>query len=331
MPLLVSAMFFHLLWSTFSKIMGEGYASLPRLYGHKMTNGLAEFIREDDLRNNKCALFFLSRGFPFVSIMEGGFAAAHACLCREGPKMGLKVNDVLTDYSPEISVFGQFEKLHSLSGRDKAQRTLHNLFDTGMTALTKNTMRLDTLSSEFAGDNIDEQMQQKGGQKNAVQRFFRGRKLQTLKDGTGRSNSSMEESSESIIAELVESDNNDTSPSSMLYNSPRDQTSPVKVEQNEENSSSNAATNGTQTSEMQHRISQNASLPPAQTKGLAGRSPFSRFGSLGIGHNVKRRESNSGHSNKIAGSLNTFRKNTMARMRTEISTSDSIESPSEPK
>ncbi|MGK3742495.1 MAG: hypothetical protein ACI90V_009351 [Bacillariaceae sp.] len=297
--------------------MGEGYASLPRLYGHKITNGLAEFIREDDLRNNKCALFFLSRGFPFVSIMEGGFAAAHACLCREGPKMGLKVNDVLTDYNPEISLFGQFEKLHNLSGRDKAQRSLHNFFDSGMTALTKNTMRLETLSSEFAGDNIDEQTQQKGGQKNAVQRFFRGRKLQTLRDGTGRSNSTMEESSKSIVVESAELNNNHPSSSSMLHNSPRDETSPVKADKNEDNSSSEAATNGTQKSEAQIIRSQDASSAPAQTKGLAGRSPFSRFGSLGIGHNVKRRESNSGHANNIAGSLNTFRKNTMARMRTE--------------
>mmetsp|Transcript_36703 Transcript_36703/g.41993 ORF Transcript_36703/g.41993 Transcript_36703/m.41993 type:complete len:1016 (-) Transcript_36703:611-3658(-) len=160
-------------------IMGEGYASLPNLYGHKMTNGLAEFIREDDLRNNKCALFFLSRGFPFVSIMEGGFAAAHACLCREGSKMGLNVNDVLTDYNAEISLFGQFEKLHSLSGRDKAQRSLQNIFDSSMTALTKKSMRFET---DSIGVNIDEQTQQKGGQKNVVQRFFGGKNERIVDD-----------------------------------------------------------------------------------------------------------------------------------------------------
>mmetsp|Transcript_34274 Transcript_34274/g.37042 ORF Transcript_34274/g.37042 Transcript_34274/m.37042 type:complete len:180 (+) Transcript_34274:2725-3264(+) len=159
--------------------MGEGYASLPNLYGHKMTNGLAEFIREDDLRNNKCALFFLSRGFPFVSIMEGGFAAAHACLCREGSKMGLNVNDVLTDYNAEISLFGQFEKLHSLSGRDKAQRSIQNIFDSSMTALTKKSMRFET---DSIGVNIDEQTQQKGGQKNVVQRFFGGKNERIVDD-----------------------------------------------------------------------------------------------------------------------------------------------------
>jgi len=287
-------------------IMGEGYASLPNLYGHKMTNGLAEFIREDDLRNKKCALFFLSRGFPFVSIMEGGFAAAHACLCREGSEMGLKVNDVLTDYNPEISLFGQFEKLHNLSGRDKAQRSLQNMFDSSMTALTKNSMRFET---DFTGGNIDEQTQHKGGQKSVVQRFFGGktekivddkqpsgrnpftRKLQTIRNG--RSNFPKEESSRSIVVESAEFDDKDSLSSTMVHNSPGDQTFPVKEDKNEKKKSLEV-TNGPQKSEIQQRSfsglnfhhsnpqmaneSHDATSAPAQTKGPAGRSPFLRFG-----------------------------------------------------
>jgi len=278
--------------------MGEGYASLPNLYGHKMTNGLVEFIREDDLRNNKCALFFLSRGFPFVSIMEGGFAAAHACLCREGSKMGLNVNDILTDYNSEISLFGQFEKLHSLSGRDKAQRSLQNIFDSSMTALTKNSMRFET---DVTGDNIDEQTQQKGGQKNVVRRFFRGknerivddkqssgrnpfaRKLQTIRNS--RSNFSREESPRSMVVESAESDDEDYSSSTKVHNSQEDK--------NEKNCSSEEI-DAKQKSEDQQRSfsslnfhhrnpqmvkkSHDASSTLAQTKGLTGKSPFLRFG-----------------------------------------------------
>lgn len=154
-------------------IMGEGYSALPELYGHKMTAKLSEYIAEDECRNSNCALFFLKKGFPFVSILDGGFAAAHAYLCREGPKVHLQVNHVLTDYKPDISIFGQFETLHNASGREKAQRALQNLFDTSMTALTKNTMRFESLASEIGGGNAAEESHQKSGQ-NVVTRFFAG-------------------------------------------------------------------------------------------------------------------------------------------------------------
>jgi hypothetical protein len=149
-------------------IMGEGYAALPSLYGHKITNGLAEFIKEDDARNSNCALFFLKKGFPFVSVLDGGFAAAHAYLCREGSDVHLRVQNVLTDYNPEVSLFGQFEKVHNSSSREKTQRSLQTFFDSSMTALTKNTLRFETLASELgSGDD----RQQKGGG-NMVTRFF---------------------------------------------------------------------------------------------------------------------------------------------------------------
>lgn len=163
-------------------IMSEGYAALPQLYGHKMTSGLAELIREEEFRNDVCASFFLSKGFPFVSLMEGGFASAHAYLCREGPKNHLNVNDVLIDYDPEVSLFGRFEKIHSMSSRDKAQRSLQHLFDSSMTALTKHSMRLDLLTSDVDNGVTDEQTQQKTSTKNAVQRFFRGKDEGSVED-----------------------------------------------------------------------------------------------------------------------------------------------------
>ncbi len=130
-------------------IMSEGYTALPQLYGdkmkHQMTSGFVEAIREEGERNRACAKFFLSKGFPFVSVLEGGFASAHAYLCREGPKNHLNVNDVLIDYNPELSLFGRFEKLHSMSRSEKAQRSLQNMLDSSMTALAKHGARLESL------------------------------------------------------------------------------------------------------------------------------------------------------------------------------------------
>lgn len=160
-------------------IMGEGYSALPQLYGHRMTRGLSEFIKEDDARNRNCALFFLKRGFPFVSIVDGGFAAMHAFLYREGPNIHLNPLNVLTDYSPEVSLFGQFEKVHNSTGREKAQRKIQNLFDSSMAALTMNTMRFEkSMGSEAANE---QQSEQPSGQ-NVVTRFF-ARGEQATKDG----------------------------------------------------------------------------------------------------------------------------------------------------
>jgi hypothetical protein len=149
-------------------IMGEGFAALPALYGHKVTAALADCIAEDDARNNNCALFFLKKGFPFVSILDGGFAGAHSFLIREGPKHHLHVNDVLADYDPAVSLFGQFERVHNSTGREKAQRALQNIFDSSLVALTKNSRRLETLTTDIGHT----EQQKKGG--NMVTRFFAG-------------------------------------------------------------------------------------------------------------------------------------------------------------
>jgi hypothetical protein len=230
-------------------IMGEGYAALPALYGHRMTKGLAGFIKQDDSRINQCARFFLSRGFPFVSILEGGFAAAHAYLCREGPKNHLRVSDVLTDYDPEISMFAEFERLHNSTGRDKGQLSLQNLFDSGMTALTKNSMRFESLASELSSGTTDDQTVHKSGQRNVVARFFGGTREELIEESevvavaeehsnaeshhsvsflnpfarktqsSSGTSFSKSESSDSIIVESVEfdDDGNATTPSPQIH------------------------------------------------------------------------------------------------------------------
>lgn len=131
-------------------IMGEGYSAMHELYGQKVNPKLQQAIDEDDARTSLCALFFLKKGFPFVSILDGGFVQAHAWLCREGPKRHLDVSSVLIDYDHTNSFFGRLEKQHSLaskSTREKTQYALQNLLDSSMTSLAMNAKRMETMAS----------------------------------------------------------------------------------------------------------------------------------------------------------------------------------------
>lgn len=208
-------------------IMGEGFAALPSLYGHKMTDGLTECIREDDARNNNCALFFLKKGFPFVSTLDGGFAAAHAFLSRQGANYHLRVNDVLADYNPEVSIFGQFERVHNSTGREKAQRALQNIFDSSLVALTKNTRRFETLASEVGGD--DKQQQKKGG--NMVSRFFSG----GISEDTKKNNPT--ENSEHISEVPASENENKGVPSGPVFRNPFARKQSSKLNRESSNSS----------------------------------------------------------------------------------------------
>ena len=137
-------------------VMGEGQSAIPALYNHRLTPELEEYMREDESRTNNVALFFIKRGFPFVSVLEGGFASAHAWLWREGRKKGFDANSILVDYHPETSIFGQMEQLRlqqkeqtNYSSREKTQRALQNLIEGSMTQLVKGKMKLEeSLASE---------------------------------------------------------------------------------------------------------------------------------------------------------------------------------------
>ena len=287
-------------------IMSEGYDALPELYGHKMTTELTELIKEEAERNSTCARYFLSKGFPFVSRMEGGFASAHAYLCREGPKNHLNVNDVLIEYDPEVSLFGRFEKLQSMSSRDKAQRSLQNMFDSSMTALTK-----------IGRDDRKQQRQTSGSFRDTF-----AQKMQTRRDKKG--NHSREFSSGSIISASSEVDGDDSSHSLLLHDSSQTK--------REEKTPTDMETNDSRDQQQEHkglsglgsRLKKPQDVPASPTKGLAGRRPFSRFGGLGIGQNMKRNETSatSGKPNNFAGSLKKFQMNTIARIRTADGASD---------
>lgn len=77
------------------------------LYGHALTADEERLAQEDYSRTEICALFFIKRGFPYVSIIEGGFAAAHSFLFRE--KL-FQLNQVLVDYDENLSIWAKLER-----------------------------------------------------------------------------------------------------------------------------------------------------------------------------------------------------------------------------
>jgi len=141
-------------------VMGEGHSAIPALYNQHVTPQLEEYMREDESKTTNCALFFVKRGFPFVSVLEGGFAAAHAWLVREGGKKGFDTNALLVDYDPDVSVFGQMEKIRmgqKSAAAYKTQRALQSVLDQSLAAFVRGKMQLDgTLAAEVgAAASID--------------------------------------------------------------------------------------------------------------------------------------------------------------------------------
>ena len=138
-------------------VMGEGFSQIPSLYGQKLNPSLTQLIGEDESRTSLCALFFSKKGFPFVSILEGGFCGAHAWLSRQGPRHHLHVDSVLVDYAGEHSMFGALEKAYreqkefaNASAAEKTSMALEGLFVKSMASITMNKMRLENLASSAA-------------------------------------------------------------------------------------------------------------------------------------------------------------------------------------
>lgn len=130
-------------------VMGEGHSALPRLYGQKLSPKLEALMRVDESKTNICALFFVKKGFPFVSVLDGGFAAAHSWLVREGPSRNLQASAVLIDYDPEHSMFGQMEILNNASATEKAQRKMSNLLEGSLVTMTRRAQQFENLASDM--------------------------------------------------------------------------------------------------------------------------------------------------------------------------------------
>ena len=78
---------------------GEGISSMPDLYGAQLDEKATDSATKDHANVNLCALLMLKKGFPFVSVLDGGFASAHSWLYREGPSNSLNLQNILIDYS----------------------------------------------------------------------------------------------------------------------------------------------------------------------------------------------------------------------------------------
>ena len=79
----------------------------------------------DDSRTSERALLFINRGFPFVSIMDGGFAAANSWLRENCP---LLESLVITDTHRSILSVTSFASTSS--------RTVQKLLDSSIIVLT---------------------------------------------------------------------------------------------------------------------------------------------------------------------------------------------------
>mmetsp|Transcript_21121 Transcript_21121/g.25963 ORF Transcript_21121/g.25963 Transcript_21121/m.25963 type:complete len:1284 (-) Transcript_21121:373-4224(-) len=122
-------------------VMGEGFSSFPTLYDHPLSESEERLLENDESRTNMCALFFIKKGFPFVSTLEGGFAAAHTWLARDSKTLTLP--KVLVDYDDKVSLFADLERSYqeqkefsSASTRRKTTLALQRLIDNSMTRLT---------------------------------------------------------------------------------------------------------------------------------------------------------------------------------------------------
>ncbi len=125
---------------------------------------MEEKLLEDDVaRTSNCALFFLKKGFPFVSVLRGGFAAAHAFLSRNGPSMGMGPEQVLVEYDPDLSLFAQLETARqeeddykNAPAQQKTAILLQKIIDRSMVRLTLEEQRINDLANELAKpDTVD--------------------------------------------------------------------------------------------------------------------------------------------------------------------------------
>ena len=130
-------------------VIGEGWRSIPTLFDQKLTPKMADLARQDESRTNICALFLLKRGFPFVSILEGGFASAYAFLVREGSKCRITLEEALLDFDESKSIFSQMEILRNSTATERAQRMMQNALDRSVVALTKRAMEIERLASDM--------------------------------------------------------------------------------------------------------------------------------------------------------------------------------------
>lgn len=299
-------------------IMGEGYSALTKLYKYPQKK-LEALIREDEARTNGCALFFFKKGFPFVSILEGGYAGALSWLYREGRTHHLHPSSVLVDYDPEQSLFGQLETLHNSSATEKVQKKMQKLLESSLVTVTKHAQTFEKLSSTVEGS-----VEKDSGTGNNVTSF--------INPFVGKSEnvSIQPESSQPIVQQPT----TDTG-SKMQVNNPFKGFG-AALNNTLKSASTIAAGNNSAAGNYSYGNTANSTTSDGEAKSSSSttalpnvlkRNPFSRFGGTGTTTNDDAKKTptvegstsiNSGTPSIVVpgfGSLNQFRKTTMARMQ----------------
>ena len=99
-----------------------------------------------------CALFFIKKGFPFVSVLDGGFAAAHAWLKRDCHD--LSISKILVDYDEETSPFADLERSYqeqkeflNASASKKTTLTMQRFIDNSMARLASAEKSLEEFTN----------------------------------------------------------------------------------------------------------------------------------------------------------------------------------------
>ncbi len=100
-----------------------------------------EILTIPGAKSDMCALFFIKKGFPFISVLDGGFAAAHAWIARDCDYLSL--TKVLVDYDEQASLFADLERAYqtqkeysNVSTRRKTTLALQKLIDNSMTRIS---------------------------------------------------------------------------------------------------------------------------------------------------------------------------------------------------
>ena len=253
-------------------VMGEGFSAIPELYQQKLSPSLEAAMVQDESRTNICALFFIKKGFPFVSVLDGGFASAHAWLARDGEKHGLRASSVLVDYDPEASIFGQMETLHNASMTEKAQRQLNNLVEKSLVAMTLQAAQFERMAADM------EAKKQKGSGVGGIRlgNFFRGASNVNNKvnsdDKKAKDSLAAQPKSPSEVAELKldgESDDNEETSTNKSQAAGLRKTfrNPFARKEGENNTSSSSVT-----SPIRLRRSQSTDPSPQETEEISAPS-----------------------------------------------------------
>jgi len=132
-------------------IMGEGFSSIPTLYNHTLTPTQQTLSQEDTSRTSMCALFFIKKGFPFVSLLSGGFAAAHAYLSRQGPTDGVHLHHALVDYDANTSLLARLELVYTTGRKERMALAVQEFLENNVMRLQMGINRIDQMAEGFDG------------------------------------------------------------------------------------------------------------------------------------------------------------------------------------